>query len=166
MSHHDRNKPSCTAANTTSTFRSPRWETFRILFCTAEQVREEGLGGWAGQREQEALDKGPCWWQFMNSQLRTDPSQVWKTHIPTWLKPSSACCPHSTSLSAWPVSLRSTAAQDLAAFPGGKAEVSALGMLCWLHAAARSQGRGETQFLLIARVLLCVITLGKLLPCS
>lgn len=60
MSHRYRNKLSCTAANATSTFRSPRWEMFRILFCTAEQVRDERLGGWVGQMEQEALDKGPC----------------------------------------------------------------------------------------------------------
>lgn len=74
-------------------------------------------------------------------------------------KPAVPAAPHSTSLSVWPMSLRSTAAEDLAAFPRGKAEVSGLGMLCWLHAAARSQGQGKTQFPRIARVLSCVIML-------
>lgn len=99
VSHHYRNKPSCTAANTT--FRSPRWEMFQILFCTAEQVRDECLGGWAGQMEQEAPDKAPCWWQSVNAQPRADPSRVWRAHIPLWPRASCACCPHSTT-SVWP----------------------------------------------------------------
>lgn len=58
-----------------------------------------------------------------NSQLRTDPSQVWKTHVPVWPKASCACCPRSTSLSAWPRPSGPTAAED-----SGKAEVPGLGM--------------------------------------
>lgn len=127
---------------------------------SAQLSRELGRLGWTDGAGQRSLLVA-----VQSSQLRSDPSQVRNTHIHPRMAQRQRCLlppQHQPVCRAQPVTCT---AHRSGCCSWGKAQVcsgdAALAARC-----CRVTGQGETQFLLIARVLWCVTTLGKLLQRS